>query len=1220
MAIPSSTDQVTKILKIEVDSENAIKNITQLTTVLATVREREQQITQELKQNGKQTRLTTEEVQKRKTELNALKEAEKGYKSMINEISKAVQNELKIDRTKLGSLKQLRAELSNLTKQYDELSRVDREGLKGNQLQKDINALTKEIKDAEYATQRFQRNVGNYKSALQGFSKAWLGFAAGVAVAARAIRAFAKEYKVIADFEQANANLSTILGVNKEQMEALRESALHLGETTEYTASQVTSLQTELAKLGFTQQEIINMQKSVLQFATAVGTDLASAAALAGATLRAFNLDSTKTEDVLATLAVATNKSALNFSMLQTSMSTIAPVANAYGLSLKDTTALLGTLANAGFDATSAATATRNILLNLADASGKLAQTLGGSVKTFEDIMNALIKLRDSGVDLNETLELTDKRSVAAFNAFLSGAEASITLREELENVDGELERIQSQRLDTVEGSIKLMQSAWEGFILSMSNSTGTIKSVIDAITDGITTINNMLNPASSVSEEATAGMQSQLRDKYIRMLDPDEFEAYVAEQLDEYDRRIEKQQQRVSRWGWASAFFTPFLGKYGNNKGELINLQGERDVFAKTAQSVMENASLSLEQQLTQLENVYQRKVAEYQADMSLSQTQADELSEQARQEYLANRQSLLKEAYYAQQAANQQEEQQNQQHQKILSEQEKRELERRQREHKQYIDLIFREQQKAEDALINLIKDSQEKRRAQENRNYDKQRQTIEKAMQEEAAKHGTQTKLYQIYTKQLETLEEQHQLNLQKLEETFAVENLRKKADIYQQQINLARKNSDEQFNLRRQLLENQMQQELANTELTEEQKLLIKQKYEQEEQKLRDEQTKVVADRVTQEWQNRIMQAQIAGEDYEALELEMLKERLDNLQQYELESQEEFLARKLAAEKEYLDKKQALAQKEVQIETAKMSAIGKIMGNLSDLIEEAGDENEAWVKTSKILALAEIAINTGVAIAKGISASQSVPYPANIAAVATTIAEIIAGITSAITTVKSAKFATGGKVKGKGTKTSDSIEALLSDGEVVVNTDSAEQYPTLLHEINTSEGGADIPHPSTLTDKERAFIESHSKEASIETSKESHGTSSTASSKAFSEGGKVTLTDKERAFSVGGLVENAFTSTELLQAITDIGGGIGVPVQNQTFYNNTANAYKSATNITPEQITEAVRNGVVGGITPEQIAEAMRQMPPQEVAVKEIDRVNGRVDVIENLRNY
>lgn len=69
-------------------------------------------------------------------------------------------------------------------------------------------------------------------------------------------------------------------------MDKLRESALELGRTTEYTASQVTQLQTELAKLGFGPESIQAMQQPILNFATAVGAKLPDAAKLAGATLR----------------------------------------------------------------------------------------------------------------------------------------------------------------------------------------------------------------------------------------------------------------------------------------------------------------------------------------------------------------------------------------------------------------------------------------------------------------------------------------------------------------------------------------------------------------------------------------------------------------------------------------------------------------------------------------------------------------------------------------------------------------------------------------------------------------------------------------------------------------------------------------------------------------------------------------------------------------------
>lgn len=291
-------------------------------------------------------------------------------------------------------------------------------------------------------------------------------------------------FNTIKDFEQANVNLSTILGQNVGAISDLTNQALKLGQTTRYTASEVTGLQTELAKLGFSQKQILQMTGSVLNFATAVGSDLPESAALAGATLRMFGLRASDTDDVMATLALSTNKSALNFSYLQTAMSIVGPVAKTFGFSVKDTTALLGTLANAGFDASSAATATRNIILNLANANGKLAKALGEPVNTFPELIDGLKKLNEKGIDLATTLELTDKRSVAAFNAFLSGTDSAKVLREELEETGGVLQDIADKRMNTVEGSVESLKSAWERFILSLRNSQGVIKKTIDLLTD----------------------------------------------------------------------------------------------------------------------------------------------------------------------------------------------------------------------------------------------------------------------------------------------------------------------------------------------------------------------------------------------------------------------------------------------------------------------------------------------------------------------------------------------------------------------------------------------------------------------------------------------------------------------------------------------------------------------------------------------------------------
>lgn len=462
-------------------------------------------------------------LEKLRTSYANLNKSSKNYESRERELAKQIEaTERSIATAEKGTDSYRRA-MENLSKRgIDQLIRMQR------QLNSEIKKL--DPNDAEFKKlsenyQRVTQRIKELKAAQEGvsaggggiFKKAgsWLSNYYGALVIGyqtikKVAQGFMEAYKTISNFEQANANLASILGATSDQMEVLEKAAIQLGSSTRYSASQVTGLQTELAKLGFTVKEITDMSPAVLNFAGSVGTDLASAASLAGVALRSFNLQSDQTEDALGTMAVACNKSALSFEYLQNSFSTIAPVAKTYGLSLKDTIALLGTLANAGFDASSAATATRNILLNLSDTNGKLAKALGGSVHSFEDIMAAMKKLRDQGVDLNTTLELTDKRSVAAFNTFLDGAESAMTLRGELENVDGELQTMADQRANTVEGAIDGMKSAWEGLVLSFRNSTGTFAKVFKFLTDGINGIRDLIDPEGSI-EERTAKMYSDM-------------------------------------------------------------------------------------------------------------------------------------------------------------------------------------------------------------------------------------------------------------------------------------------------------------------------------------------------------------------------------------------------------------------------------------------------------------------------------------------------------------------------------------------------------------------------------------------------------------------------------------------------------------------------------------------------------------------------------------
>lgn len=378
----------------------------------------------------------------------------------------------KIDHSRMSAA-DLGKELKNLKRKLSNTSRALYPE-KYRDLEQKIRRVEKAYAEATRSTRGFLASLLSLDKIATSIKGFFMGL--GMIITTQVIGAFKELVNTIQDFERANSKLASILNTNIEGISRLTEQAKFLGRTTTATASQVTALQTELAKLGFSQEIIEKLTPATLKFAKAVDTDLSSAAAFAGAALRIFNKDASEAEDVMATFAIATTKSALDFNKLENSLSTVGPVANAFGFSIQDTTALLGQLANAGFDASSAATATRNILLNLCDTNGDLAQALGTPVTNLDDLVAGLNKLNAEGVDLAKTLELTDKRSVAAFSTFLSGSDSIIQLRNEITGCTGAFNDMAETMADNAAGSAAALDSAGEDLALKFLTGAKLLK------------------------------------------------------------------------------------------------------------------------------------------------------------------------------------------------------------------------------------------------------------------------------------------------------------------------------------------------------------------------------------------------------------------------------------------------------------------------------------------------------------------------------------------------------------------------------------------------------------------------------------------------------------------------------------------------------------------------------------------------------------------------
>lgn len=356
-------------------------------------------------------------------------------------------------------------------------------------------------------------------------------------------------------------------------------------------------------------------------------------------------------------------------------------------------------------------------------------------------------------------------------------------------------------------------------------------------------------------------------------------------------------------------------------------------------------------------------------------------------------------------------------------------------------------------------LIADSVEKQRAAINSSYDDQIADLRKRMETE---ENLTDQARAAMSATIENLEKKRTAELAELNEESIREKLEQEAAYIEQRLQLATEGTIQEYSLKAEQLKKEKEIELSNTKLTAEQKQLIEDSYQKKLDEMTSEYERKKQEKAMEalelELSNRLAAAKIAGEDELQVELENAKKRLDSLQQLEGESDAEFKARQLEAQQEYLDAKEELAQREIEIEQAKFEAASQITGALSGLFEQLGEDNKAFMILSKTLALAEVAINTGKAISSAVAEAAEGPF--GIAKAVSLIATIISNMTTAIGIINSAKFADGGLVEGPGTGTSDSIPAMLSNGESVMTAKATSMFAPLLSAINVAGGGVPI----------------------------------------------------------------------------------------------------------------------------------------------------------------
>lgn len=319
----------------------------------------------------------------------------------------------------------------------------------------------------------------------------------GVGVAAGG--AMAASVKTAGDFEQSMSNLQATALATDEEMKRLKQTAIELGASTSFSASEAADAMYYLSSAGFSVNESIGTLPALLNLAASTATDLATTASITTNIMAGFGLSAKDSAEMVDILALTAAKSNTNLIQLGDAFKYVGPVAHALGLSIEETAAAIGILSNAGLDGGKAGTTLRMALSRLVgptDEAAKLMKQLNiqlydssGNLKALPDIVEEFNRALDGMGDAQKVAALATIVGTETASGFLAllaaGSDDLRTFAGDLENAGGTADKMAAIQLDNLKGSLEELSGAIETQAIKLGDRLiPTLRKVIDAFTD----------------------------------------------------------------------------------------------------------------------------------------------------------------------------------------------------------------------------------------------------------------------------------------------------------------------------------------------------------------------------------------------------------------------------------------------------------------------------------------------------------------------------------------------------------------------------------------------------------------------------------------------------------------------------------------------------------------------------------------------------------------
>ena len=464
----------------------------------------------------------TQTLQRQLSDVEKALKMDPGNADLIKQKERLLGEEIDATKRKLEMLRQADEQVTEdmengvegAAEKHNELQRqITTTEAKERMLQRELDKLKEVPSNVEQIAQSMAKTGEKIKEAgdkMKGFGKSYSKYVTAPLTAAGTIGA-----KKFAEVDKTMQLTNATMGNTTEQAELLNQAMKDAAANSTFGMNEAATATLNFARAGLTAEEAAAALAPAMNLAAGEGGDLETVSAGLVATINGFAGSFDEASTYADIFANACNNSALDINSLSEAMSVAAPIFHAAGYSVQDAALYMGTMANAGIDASTAANALKTGMARLvspaADAQKwlkKLDLEVTNTDGSMKDSVTVQKELHDAFSTLSESEQLAAASAIFGKNQMSNWLALINTAPEDVSELNGQLSKMETTSemaaamMSGFGGSIEKLKS---GIDVAATSLGEALAPIILTVANGIQHLVDWFNALSPTAKQVVA-------------------------------------------------------------------------------------------------------------------------------------------------------------------------------------------------------------------------------------------------------------------------------------------------------------------------------------------------------------------------------------------------------------------------------------------------------------------------------------------------------------------------------------------------------------------------------------------------------------------------------------------------------------------------------------------------------------------------------------------